>query len=165
MTYSINDDDFAPRSAAADASRKTRMSVEYYTAHPNEIGRRLDDLDAESSVEKVLQVATAGSALSGFLFALTRSRVWLLLPVASAGLSLQQALSGHSRGYDLVRKLGYRTAKQIEQERFALRSIRGDAVDLDSMMGEPDGATRVEMPENVGRTSDAMPQRSEHYVE
>ena len=168
MPYTINDADFAPRSAASDAYRKARMSVEYYAAHPGEIGRRLDELDAEPSVEKVLQIATAGSALSGFLFAVTRSRAWLLLPLASAGLSLQQALSGHSKGYDLVRKLGFRTAKQIEQERFALKSLRGDAADVDTMIddaGGSDGRTMVEMPENVGRTSDALPQRSEHFVE
>ena len=168
MPYDTAQYDATRRTTAREAAgrhadphaEQARMSIDYYSHHPELIGQRLEELAKEPSVEKVFQYAMAGASLGGFVFSLTRSRLWRLLPVAAAAVSLKQGITGESRVYDLIHKLGFRRAEEIEAERFALKSLRGDVGEYEST-----GQTMVEMPENVGRTSDAMPMKSENYVE
>ena len=168
MTYDTNPLDATRRTTARQAgaraadphAKQARMSIDYYEHHPELISRRLEELDKEPSVEKVFQYAVAGASIGGFVFSLTRSRLWRLLPVAAAVVSLKQGITGESKVYDLIHKLGFRRAEEIESERYALKSIRGDV-----SVYENTGSPVVEMPENVGRTSDALPQKSNNYVE
>ncbi|MGH7194555.1 MAG: hypothetical protein ACREJM_13640, partial [Candidatus Saccharimonadales bacterium] len=54
------------------------------------------------------------------------NRKFLALPVLVGGFLLQHALHGWCPPVPLFRRLGVRTAAEINQERFALKSLRGD---------------------------------------
>ena len=106
--------------------RRTESRISYFADHPGEIDRRLDQLDAEWDVERVLEANASTLALSGTLLGLTRSRAWFVLPVAVAGFLLQHSIQGWCPPLPVLRRLGFRTRKEIEQERYALLALRGD---------------------------------------
>jgi hypothetical protein len=54
------------------------------------------------------------------------SRKWLLLPVAVGGFLLQHALQGWCPPLIWFRRMGFRTASEIEAERYGLKLLRGD---------------------------------------
>jgi hypothetical protein len=54
------------------------------------------------------------------------NRKWLFLPGVVAGFLLQHAVQGWCPPLPLFRRLGIRTASEIEYERYALKALRGD---------------------------------------
>lgn len=90
------------------------------------INRRLNDLDREWDIERVLEANAATVALTGAVLALTVHRRFAWVPVMVGGFLLQHALQGWCPPVPLFRRLGVRTAREIELERDALRILRGD---------------------------------------
>jgi hypothetical protein len=87
------------------------------------VERRIFELDYEWDVERVVQAACGGASLAGLLLgAVTRKRRWLVLPPLAAAVLLQQAIRGWSPPVALLRRLGIRTAAEIDFERSALRA-------------------------------------------
>lgn len=93
---------------------------------PEAIGRRLDELDKEWDVERTIEALASSFTLTGLILGLTVNRRYLLFPVAVAGFLLQHALQGWCPPMPVLRHLGFRTAEEIAQERYALKSLRGD---------------------------------------
>ena len=119
--------------------RQTEMSVAYFGAHPEEIDRRLSELDEEWDIERALQTGSATLTLTGLLLGIARGRKWLLLSLAVQGFFMQHALQGWCPPLVVFRKLGFRTQYEIEQERYALKALRGDFGDR----AEPEEAMRL----------------------
>jgi hypothetical protein len=90
------------------------------------IAHRLRELDQEWDIERVLEANAASASLAGSLLALTVDRRWLLLPIAVGGFLLQHAVQGWCPPLLWFRRLGVRTAQEIEHERNALKALRGD---------------------------------------
>jgi len=107
-----------------DHTTATRIE-DYATRTRLEISCRLFALDKEWSIERTLMLGTSLLGLPGLGFA-GRSRLWLLLPAAGALGMLQFAVSGWGPGASLLRRLGLRTRREIDLERFALKALRGD---------------------------------------
>jgi hypothetical protein len=93
---------------------------------PAAIARRLRELDEEWDIERVLEANAASVTLAGSLLALTVDRRWLLLPLAVGGFLLQHAVQGWCPPLIWFRRMGVRTAQEIEHERNALKALRGD---------------------------------------
>ena len=106
--------------------RRTESRISYFADHPDEIGARLDELDGEWDVERVLQANASTLAVCGTLLGLARSRAWFVLPIAVGGFLLQHSIQGWCPPLPVLRRLGFRTRKEIEQERYALLALRGD---------------------------------------
>ena len=53
-------------------------------------------------------------------------RRWLVLPGIVAAFLFQHAVQGWCPPLPLLRRLGFRTATEIGQERYALKALRGD---------------------------------------
>jgi hypothetical protein len=105
------------------------VNVLHYAEHPDEIDARLQELDREWDVERTLETNAALVMLGG----LTLGRIFRglsLLPLVAAGFLLQYAIQGWCPPVALFRRLGVRTALEINQERFALRALRGELRDL-----------------------------------
>jgi hypothetical protein len=64
--------------------------------------------------------------LIGLCLGLTKSRKWLVLPFMVQSFFLQHALQGWCPPLPMLRRLGIRTADEINQERYALKALRGD---------------------------------------
>src|SRR5690242_3338267 len=122
--------DRVPRHTAEVANRRIQQQIEenvrYFTEHPEQIDRRLVELDEEWDIERVLEANAAGIALAGVLLAAFVDRRFLLLPAAVAAFLLQHALQGWCPPVPFFRNRGVRTASEIGHERYALKALRGD---------------------------------------
>ena len=106
--------------------RQTEMSVAWFAEHPDQIDRRLRELDEEWDIERVLETGSSALTLTGLVFSVLRGRKWLLLSLAVQGFFLQHALQGWCPPLPVLRRLGFRTQQEIEAERYALKALRGD---------------------------------------
>jgi hypothetical protein len=111
----------------ARIDRDLEMRIRFYAAQdPQAISERLEELDREWDIERLLQTNAAAVSLTGLLFSLLGGRKWLVLPIAVSGFLLQHAVQGWCPPLPLFRKMKVRTRSEIEQERYALKMLRGD---------------------------------------
>ncbi len=101
----------------------TQRSVEYHRQHPQLIPRRLRELDAEWDIERTLEANAATLIVTGSVLGLTLSRRFLGIPLVVGGFLLQHALQGWCPPLPVFRRLGLRTAEEIQEERSALKDI------------------------------------------
>jgi hypothetical protein len=90
------------------------------------ITRRLQELDDEWDIERVLEANAASVALIGLTLGAVVDRRFFAVPGIVATFLLQHALQGWCPPVPLFRRLGVRTQSEIERERYALKAIRGD---------------------------------------
>ena len=57
-------------------------------------------------------------------------RRFFMLPAAVAGFLLQHAVQGWCPPVPVLRRLGFRTASEIDEERYVLKALRGDFRDV-----------------------------------
>lgn len=106
--------------------RRTEMNLAYYQNHHEEISQRLGELDREWDVERMLETGSSAITLAGLTLGIARNRKWLLLSLTVQGFMMQHALQGWCPPLPILRRLGFRTQYEIEQERYALKALRGD---------------------------------------
>jgi hypothetical protein len=112
-------------------NRLTEANIAHFARHPEEIDRRLAELDEEWDIERTLQANAASISLVGATFGLLFGRKWIILPAVVSGFLLQHALQGWCPPLPLFRRMGVRTVREIDQERYALKALRGDFRDID----------------------------------
>jgi hypothetical protein len=105
---------------------ETDESVRYYAEHPDEINARLRALDEEWDIERVIEANAATLAFTGVFLGAIVDRRWLMLPALVTGFLLQHATEGWCPPVPVLRRMGYRTSREIDIERAALKAIRGD---------------------------------------
>jgi hypothetical protein len=86
----------------------------------------LAELEREWSIERVLTLQSASTALAGVVLGTLGPRRWLLLAVATSGFLLQHAVQGWCPPLELHRRLGFRTQREIDLEIHMLKLLRGD---------------------------------------
>jgi hypothetical protein len=106
----------------------------FFALHPERIEERLHALDQEWDVERALEANAAAFSLGGVTLAIFSSRRWLALPALVAGFLLQHAVQGWCPPLPLLRRLGFRTQREIDQERYALKALRGDFRQVEDAM-------------------------------
>lgn len=119
-----------PLHTATESNRRIRdettQRVVYYRAHPDEIGKRIKALNEEWDVERALATGSSCLSLLGLALGFGRGRRWLALATGVQAFYLQHSLQGWCPPLPLLRRLGFRTPMEIEQEREALKDIRED---------------------------------------
>jgi hypothetical protein len=107
--------------------RQTERNVAHYAAAGNwAIDRRLQELDREWDMERILEANAATVSLVGLTLGAAVNRKWFALPAVVSGFLLQHALQGWCPPLPVFRRLGVRTATEINEERMALKALRGD---------------------------------------
>ena len=106
--------------------RQAEARLAYFAARPAEIPARLAELDREWDIERALEANASSLALVGVVLGATQDRRWLALPALIATFLFQHALQGWCPPVPILRRLGFRTATEIEHERQALKALRGD---------------------------------------
>jgi hypothetical protein len=101
-------------------------SVAYYAQHKNQIERRLRELDKEWDIERAIEANASGLAFAGIALGIAHRRLWLALPALVTAFLFQHAVQGWCPPVPLLRRLGFRTSYEIEEERQALKALRGD---------------------------------------
>ena len=117
--------DRVPRHTARDINERIRRRTEqniarYRDAPPAEVARRLDELSREWDVERAIEANAAVLALVGLLLGAFVNAGFLLLPAAVGTFLLQHALQGWCPPVPILRRLGFRTSREIFEERLAL---------------------------------------------
>lgn len=98
----------------------------YRHASPEEIDRRLHELDQEWDTERTLEANAATLAFTGCVLAATTDRRWVYLPMVVTAFLFQHAVQGWCPPLPVIRRLGFRTMREIDEERQALKILRGD---------------------------------------
>jgi hypothetical protein len=136
--------DRVPRHTAAHVNARIQQRLSehvqrYGTEGRAGIERRLKELDREWDIERTLEANASAIALVGLLLGTTVHRRWFALPAVVAGFLMQHALQGWCPPVPVFRRLGVRTAPEIEQERYALKALRGD---FQRAISDPEEAVR-----------------------
>ena len=100
--------------------------MECIQAGPEAVEIRLEELEREWDIERCLETMAPTITLLGLTLGVTKNRRWLLLPVFVQTFFLQHALQGWCPPIPLLRRLGFRTMDEINEERYALKALRGD---------------------------------------
>ncbi len=124
--------------------RQTEENVARYSQMGDEaIDRRLKELEEEWDIERVLEANAASVVLVGLALGATVDRRLFVLPALVAGFLLQHALQGWCPPISLFRRLGVRTASEIDEERYALKALRGDFRSISTGNGNEHGARQA----------------------
>ena len=102
--------------------RVTRLAA----AGPAAVAARLEELDREWDTERTLEANAATLTAVSSALALLVDRRFAVVPLVVGGFLLQHALQGWCPPLPIFRRRGVRTQAEIEQERYALKAIRGD---------------------------------------
>jgi hypothetical protein len=120
-----------PSHTSADVNleiqREAERRVAFYDQHRDAIPERLKALDEEWDIERAIECNASALAFSGIaLAAATDDKRWLFLPAAVTAFLFQHAVQGWCPPVPILRRLGFRTAYEIDEERQALKALRGD---------------------------------------
>ena len=127
-----------PPPTATRVQRQTRQEINDRIRHgtavelaelagdPPGLERRLRSLDTEWDIERVLQTNFGLVGLVSVTLGALVSQRWFLLAGIAAVFMGQHAIQGWCPPVPVFRRAGFRTAREINQERFALKAIRGD---------------------------------------
>lgn len=130
--------------------RRTEKNVARYSAlGVRAINRRLAELDREWDIKRCLEAMASTFSLTGLALAITVNRKWLAVPILVQSFFLQHALQGWCPPIPLLRRLGVRTAAEIEEERYALKAVRGDFDDFTNRNPETDNTRAIDALEAV----------------
>lgn len=103
-----------------------RAVMAYANATADKIEQRLEQLDREWDIERTLEANAASIMLIGLALGAFAHWLFFLLPAIVAMFLLQHALQGWCPPVPIFRRRGVRTASEIDEERTALRILRGD---------------------------------------
>ena len=95
------------------------------------LARRLEQLDTEWDMERVLETNAAALALGGVLLGLFVNRKFFAIPCFVLPFLLQHAIQGWCPPIPMFRSRGVRTRKEIDTEKFAVKALRGDFAGLE----------------------------------
>ena len=86
----------------------------------------IQKLDREWDTERVLEANAAALTAAATVLTLKKGRVWSLLSGAVSFFLMAHALIGWCPPLPVIRRLGVRTPKEIQNEKMELKAIRGD---------------------------------------
>jgi hypothetical protein len=116
----------------------------YANKSPQEISRRINELEQEWDIERWLECNASALAFGGVALSLIGGRKWLVVPALVLPMLFYHAVQGWCPPVPLFRRLGVRTQREIDAEKYALRLLRGD---FDESQDRVQRATRALDPE------------------
>ncbi|MFZ0390233.1 MAG: hypothetical protein WAN36_07210 [Calditrichia bacterium] len=117
--------------------RRSDAAILFYASHPEKIDERLEELENEWDIERYLESNAASFALAGVILGMLFNKKWLILPAAVTSFLLLHAVQGWCPPLPIFRRMGVRTKEEIMREYYALRALRGDFDDLQSLNEAP----------------------------
>lgn len=117
---------------------ETAAAVRFYAGKTSyEISKRIEELNDEWDIGRHVETRAAVISMMGLILGLNRGRKWFILPLIAATFLLQYAVMGWAPPIPFLRKFGIRTKQEIDVERYALKTLRGDFDDI-SFSGQQD---------------------------
>ncbi|MPM76445.1 hypothetical protein SDC9_123443 [bioreactor metagenome] len=113
----------------ADIREKTVNTLNIYKdSTADVISERIESLNEEWDVERVLEAHAASIILIGSVLGMKKRRRWPYLTGAAGLFLLMHALEGWCPPLPVIRQMGIRTAEEIFNEKTVLKMLRGDFV-------------------------------------
>lgn len=110
-----------------EVDQNTMEHIDHFMAQDDAvITNRIVALEREWDIERALEVNMPIVAMIGLALGVFINPWWLLFTALVLLFFLQHAIQGWCPPLPVFRKLGYRTRKEIEKEKYALKLIRGD---------------------------------------
>ena len=106
---------------------------EYSTRSRSDITRRIEELDREWDMERLLETNASAIAFTGLALGLTHNKKWLIVPGIVLPFLFQHAVQGWCPPVPVFRRLGVRTREEIDREKYALKVLRGDFEKVQSL--------------------------------
>lgn len=104
----------------------TSDNVKHFSKTNQDITGQIVKLDREWDIERTLEVNMSTVALTGIALSVFVNKKWLILPTVVLGFFVQHALQGWCPPLPIFRALKVRTRAEIDQEKYALKALRGD---------------------------------------
>jgi hypothetical protein len=102
-------------------------TVRFYASKTNyEINKKIKELDFEWDIERYLEANAAIFTFIGTVLGFKKSRKWFILPLIVSIFLFQHAVQGWCSPVSVFRRLGIRTRREIEMEKYALKALRED---------------------------------------
>jgi hypothetical protein len=121
----------SPSSVNEKIERETWRTVGSYSNRSTaEISARIKELNKEWDIERYLGVNMSTLALIGVALTYFVHINWLILPAIVLVFFFQHSVQGWCPPLPILRLFKIRTRKEIEQEKYALKIIRGDFDDV-----------------------------------
>jgi hypothetical protein len=120
-----------PEQTAEHVNERIRRQMEERVARiaaagPEAVARRLRELDEEWDIERALEANASTLVTVGSALTLLVDRRFAVVPLVVGSFLLQHAIQGWCPPLPIFRRYGYRTQTEIDQERYALKALRGD---------------------------------------
>jgi hypothetical protein len=124
----------SPDSANIEMDQRVLENIKKYRNLPSDqITNRLNKLKQEWDIEKTLEVNASALALTSMVLGSFYKKQWYILSGVVAAFLLQHGLQGWCPPLPLFRKFGIRTRKEIDEEIYALKILRGDFDDVSGL--------------------------------
>ena len=102
--------------------------VRFYASKTDyEIGKRIEELDKEWDIGRIMEIRASTVSLIGIILGLKRSKIWLILPTMASTFLLMYAVQGWCPPVSILRRFGFRTRQEIDLEKYALKALRRDS--------------------------------------
>lgn len=102
--------------------RQTQRSIQSYAnCSFTAIKNRMQELDEEWDVERVLEVNASTLALTGLALGVTVNKRWLAVPAVVLLFLFQHGVQGWCPPLPILRRLGIRSRGEIDREKYALK--------------------------------------------
>lgn len=105
--------------------KATVRKIEEIGQNQNQTDARLRELDREWDIERAIEANASTLLLVGLALGATVDRRWFLLPGMVATFLFQHALQGWCPPVPVLRQLGFRTQREIDNERMILLARKG----------------------------------------
>jgi hypothetical protein len=116
---------------------------------PERAHHRLEALDREWDVDRVIEVEAATMGLVGLALGAFVRPAFLAMPATVGAAVFLFGTRGMYPLLPIFRRLGIRTAREIERERYAVKALRGDFQSMPHERTSGPGADDAERPASV----------------
>jgi Protein of unknown function (DUF2892) len=114
-----------------EIDERIAQSIRFYSTQSDSvIQQRIEELDREWDMERRLETNASVAVVVTTMLGLTVSKKWFLLTAVVGAFLFQHAVGGWCPPVPILRRLGTRTRKEIEREKYALKALRGDFKEL-----------------------------------
>lgn len=108
-----------------------RNLMKYKNANKDQLTERLHELNREWDTERMLEFNAATLILTSTILGNKKHRAWFILTGLVSFFLLQHATQGWCPPLEIIRRFGFRTAEEIQEEKMAIKLFRGDFGELD----------------------------------
>lgn len=104
--------------------QKTQQNIKDYQGASKELlNKRLQQLDREWDIERVVESKAAVMILISTILGFTRRKCWFFISLISSFFLLLHAIVGWCPSLPIVRCLGIRTPEEIQEEKTAIKAL------------------------------------------